>query len=114
MNNEITLNESAGTRLYDAGEVVDNERGCFNARCCFKIKNAAPKAMVFVLIFDLTLFCVVWIVIILLIGFSIKHSKEVQQPYIKLVLNSVGIYLPSFATYIMKIYYIIRWFRNGK
>ena len=112
MNNESTLNDSA--LQYDAGEVVDNERGCFNARCCFKVKNAAPKAMIFVLFFDLALFCIVWIVIVLVVGYSCKHLREKHYPYLKLVVNCLGIYLPSFFTYIMKIYYIIRWFRNGK
>ena len=68
MDNEITLNDSNNTGLYNAGEVVDNERGCFNASCCFKIKVAAPRAMVFVLLFDLSLFIVVWTTIGLIIA----------------------------------------------
>ena len=111
MNNEITLNDS---NTFDAGEVVDNERGCFNARCCFKIKNAAPRAVVFVLLFDLALFTVVWITIGLVIASTVKKYKQFDGPFDRVIVNSLGIYLPCYFLFIMKNYYIIRWFKHGK
>ena len=75
------MNDSNSLRQYDAGEVVDNERGCFNARCCFKVKNAAPKTMVFVLLFDLSMFIVVWTAIGLVIASSYRKASDMDGPY---------------------------------
>ena len=108
---ENRLNGSDSDERFNAGQIVDEER-VFG--CCKK-KRLWSAAVITFAILDTILFLWMFVEIGYTIAWSFRHTNEATEKIIvKLTVNSVLSYSPILILLVLKEYYMVIWFINGR